>query len=707
MESLLQFGLMNAVLVTVLAVAAASIGRVFRRPALNHALWLIVLAKLITPPVIHWPVNLPIPVASIKAVPVDAAIGSGDPAASPTLDSAASSVGSLANSDSARSDKRPSTWAALLGADRFLESAAAAVGSVLYRAQEFWRRQSPWLAVTLCALWAAGAVVCFLREAWLAWRFHRRFMLAVPASAEVQDQASRIAREMGLAHCPGVVLVPGTISPMLSGIGRRIRLVFPSDLLKQLAPEARGTLLAHELAHYGRKDHWVRGLELLVRGLYWWHPVVWWARRRIEDAEEQCCDAWVIERHPANPRIYAEALLATIDFLAESRVALPPIATGLGQVTLLRQRLTQIMRGAAPRVLPVPARIGILIAAALLPVHPVISLVSPAAEPVRPVAAATGSRVFLPGPNVEIVVPESAEPEPASEVAGSPVAPAPRTTEAERSAGQPPRLTADTAVAISPEGRFSLIRKANGSVSLHDGELRRTTSLSESRMITVAFSPDGRRFAAGCADGTVEIRDSASTLIVATLKGHADAVQSIAFAPDGSFIVSGSRDGEVIVWHPELRARINSQRLRNAPVTSVAVSRDGRHLAVAAGSWMALDPGHVAIWDPLTLTVRHGFSVHSAVGAVAFHDDGRSLVVGEWNGRITIWNLRTRLPTGIGLVSKETIAAAKFSPDTQALSRIEPEVVLPVPRFLPEPRADLFSEEVGALIPPERSDAAN
>ena len=51
-------------------------------------------------------------------------------------------------------------------------------------------------------------------------------------------------------------------------------------------------VLAHELAHLKRRDHWVRRLEAIVLGLYWWYPGAWWARRQLERAEEECCDAW-------------------------------------------------------------------------------------------------------------------------------------------------------------------------------------------------------------------------------------------------------------------------------------------------------------------------------------------------------------------------------------------------------------------------------
>ncbi|HMC65547.1 MAG TPA: M56 family metallopeptidase, partial [Gemmataceae bacterium] len=130
-------------------------------------------------------------------------------------------------------------------------------------------------------------------------------------------------------------------------------------------------LLTHELAHLRRSDHWVRGLEFLATGLYWWHPVVWWARREIREAEEQCCDAWVVWALPAAAKAYALALVETVDFLAEARPVLPPVASGIGHIHTLKRRLTMIMRGTTPRALTWGGLVAVLgLATTLLPLTP-------------------------------------------------------------------------------------------------------------------------------------------------------------------------------------------------------------------------------------------------------------------------------------------------------------------------------------------------
>jgi hypothetical protein len=129
--------------------------------------------------------------------------------------------------------------------------------------------------------------------------------------------------------------------------------------------------LTHELAHFHRRDHWVRGLELIVTALYWWHPVVWWGRQAIREAEEECCDAWVMWVLPESSRAYASALVEALDFLAGARPALlPPAACGLGQFQTLKRRLTMILTGTTPRALSRLGFLAVLGLGFLLPVVP-------------------------------------------------------------------------------------------------------------------------------------------------------------------------------------------------------------------------------------------------------------------------------------------------------------------------------------------------
>jgi beta-lactamase regulating signal transducer with metallopeptidase domain len=319
--------LSNAAWACGLAVLAALVGRWGQRPALTHSLWVLVLIKLITPPL--WSLSLPQPpevtpgdgVAARTTLPEITP----EPDRQPDADLTGASTPTLEPALPPADESTPE--------DAAKPSPAPAI---------------PWTAAVV-TLWLTGSAAWFLLAGWRLARFRTLLRCAQPAPAAVRDQVLQLAQGLGLRRLPGVWFVPGAVSPMLWAVLGRPRLLVPAALWERLGDDQRAALLAHELAHLRRRDHWVRRLELVATGLYWWHPVVWWARRAIERAEEECCDAWVVWVLPQAVRAYAEALLETVDFLSEVRCPLPPAVSGIGHVHFLRRRLAMIMRGTCTR----------------------------------------------------------------------------------------------------------------------------------------------------------------------------------------------------------------------------------------------------------------------------------------------------------------------------------------------------------------------
>jgi bla regulator protein blaR1 len=348
-DTLLVIGLNNALLATLLAVVAAAVSRCCRRPALVHGLWLLVLLKLLTPPVVTvplpWP-GVPGPVAPAQE-PAPVTLGVPETADAPTLPPAQPEV--------AETPARPPTTAALR-----------------------------WQSV-LAGVWLAGSALWLVLVGGRVVRFQRLLRRAQPAPAPLQEGARQLAARLGLARCPGVWLVPAPVSPLLWALLRTPRLLLPAGLWERLNEEQQATLLLHELAHLRRGDPWVRRLELVVLALYWWHPVAWWAQRRLREAEEQCCDAWVVWALPSAARSYATALVETVAFLSGCR-SLPAGASGAGQVPVLKRRLTMILRGKTPRRLTWPGLLALLgVGVLLLPLAPVLNQ-RLHADPLRPPA---------------------------------------------------------------------------------------------------------------------------------------------------------------------------------------------------------------------------------------------------------------------------------------------------------------------------------
>lgn len=314
----------NGLVATVIALCAW-IAQRCDRPRLVHALCVLALVKLITPPLWAIPVAI-LPVAAED--PVLAAL-----APAHLLEGAA-----LLGVDVPAS---PTLLATL---------APATVG----------------LALALLGTFALLAL------AWVrARRFRRLVRLADAAPTLLRTRATAMALHVGLRRCPELLLLPARISPMLCMLGGRTLLLLPRDLVAALGDAELDALLTHELAHAKRRDHWVRVLELVAFALYWWLPTAWWLRRAVHVAEERCCDARVLALHPARPRAYADALLHTLDFLAGADRAMPPVACGASTYTDLKKRLTTIMTRSEDRPLSRLTRTGLLaFAVGVLPIAP-------------------------------------------------------------------------------------------------------------------------------------------------------------------------------------------------------------------------------------------------------------------------------------------------------------------------------------------------
>jgi beta-lactamase regulating signal transducer with metallopeptidase domain len=373
-DTLLHLGLSNAVLATVLALGVAAVARLWRRPAVVHGLWLLVLLKLLTPPLLPLPVAWPEtrPAQTPESQPVS--LHAEEPAGPQCLlDTPTRRLHGGGTADPHQPDvpARDATSPSLARrAGEAGEPEPAPVPAPAFS----WK-------VALAIVWVSGSLLWWALAGWRVYRFQALLRHARPAPPGLQAHAARLADRLGRKRCPGVWLVPGPLSPMLWALAGTPRLLLPAGLWDCLSEEQRDTLLLHELAHCHRGDDWVRRLELLALGLYWWHPVAWWARHELQEAEEQCCDAWVVWALPASAAAYADALVATLAFLSRPRAALPMGASGVGRLHPVKRRLSMILRGTTPRALSWPAFLVLLALCGLLPLRPTWAVPAPADEP--------------------------------------------------------------------------------------------------------------------------------------------------------------------------------------------------------------------------------------------------------------------------------------------------------------------------------------
>jgi WD40 repeat protein len=157
-----------------------------------------------------------------------------------------------------------------------------------------------------------------------------------------------------------------------------------------------------------------------------------------------------------------------------------------------------------------------------------------------------------------------------------------------------------------------------------------------SAVFSIAFSPDGTRFATGEIGGFLRLWDLASGQVLWGLKGHRSWVWSLAFSPDGDWLATATGDHVVGLWDVEQGTLVRSLTGHTDQIYSVAFSPEGNHLASASGD------GTVRLWHPETGDCLQIFQGHTEKAwSVAFSPDGAQLASGGSNHPIHIWSVET------------------------------------------------------------------
>ncbi len=100
----------------------------------------------------------------------------------------------------------------------------------------------------------------------------------------------------------------------------------------------------------------------------------------------------------------------------------------------------------------------------------------------------------------------------------------------------------------------------------------------------VAFRPDGKKLAAGGADGSIRVFDIPSGVAKLKINNHADWVTDLCFSPDGKRIASASRDKTAKVFDAETGELLTTYSNHKVPVRAVVFAPDGKSVISAGGS---------------------------------------------------------------------------------------------------------------------------
>ena len=302
--------------VAILAGRLRSIG-----PTARHALWLVVLIKMMTPPLVAWPWAAPWrdlewPNTSVEVV---SAVAREIEPAPPGSDDAQAVPVAITS---------PET--------EVVVSAAPLPAKVTH----FSLPDATTLKRCLVSVWLVISVMLGIGQAMRIIRFRRLLRGAVPAPDDLIEEAEQIGWRLGVP-VPELLVVPDLGTPLLWCLGRP-QLLLPGRLVKTLPLDRWRGVLIHELAHLRRGDHWVSRLELAAGLIWWWNPLYWLTRARLDADAELACDAWVVWAQPKDRLAYAEVLFDLCATLSLAKSPAPMLGVA-SSGRFLERRLTMIL----------------------------------------------------------------------------------------------------------------------------------------------------------------------------------------------------------------------------------------------------------------------------------------------------------------------------------------------------------------------------
>lgn len=237
-----------------------------------------------------------------------------------------------------------------------------------------------------------------------------------------------------------------------------------------------------------------------------------------------------------------------------------------------------------------------------------------------------------------------------------------------------------TSLAISPDGRRVIVSLDNGTLQLLD--LINGTLIGQpfekhfeySRVTSVAFSPDGRTIISGSSDGQITLWSLSGKPIGQPFRGHIDSVKLVAFAPDGQKILSNSNYEMLNLWSLDGTPIDQASQEYHGYFNAVAFSLDGK--TIVSGS----HEGTICICS-LNGTRPEIFKAHQEmVTTVAFSPDSQQFVSGSRDGTISLWNLDithadqlfqrypiSSLSTSWSPIPRSCINSVAFSPNGQTI----------------------------------------
>jgi chromosome segregation ATPase len=168
-------------------------------------------------------------------------------------------------------------------------------------------------------------------------------------------------------------------------------------------------------------------------------------------------------------------------------------------------------------------------------------------------------------------------------------------------------------------------------------------------VMAVSFSPDTVLLATGDRNGGLHVWESFTGNLFYTLNGHKDDITRLSWRLDSNVLASASEDGTVRLWAMVNGKQVKSWTAHGGGTLSVQFNHNGDLVTVGRDK-------QVKIWDQNGKQKRAIKGFKSIPLEAVFTHDNKRVIVGEWNGSVTVWDAANGKPLGELSANPPTLA---------------------------------------------------
>ncbi|MEO6075431.1 MAG: TonB family protein [Dokdonella sp.] len=196
----------------------------------------------------------------------------------------------------------------------------------------------PWLV----SLWSIGVLI-FALKAIRDVRGYARIVACASTHLHIDRMLEAVATRVGYLRHVRVLVSDLIDTPTLFGWMRPV-ILLPTAVALNFPRQQLELILAHELSHLRRYDHYINLVQTVVETLLFYHPVVHWIGRDVRHEREVCCDQLVL----GDDRQASTDYVRTLAALQELRLQTSPLVLAASGGFLL-DRVQRILLSPAER----------------------------------------------------------------------------------------------------------------------------------------------------------------------------------------------------------------------------------------------------------------------------------------------------------------------------------------------------------------------